>query len=284
MPGMTDPVVEFEEDGNEAPEIVQLEEGQQIPEEKAEENEEPAPAKGRVLSDEEYAELLRGKDSTAALTDGLGKLAETLRMPAQPANVPQQQAGFDPKELEDEAWKPGGFTSAVQKILQQQMGQQSGPMAAALVQQNKKLLRLDPSTKENFETYEKEIENRVRSLPAQYQMIPDIYEKVYQQVVIEKQDEIVQRRAQKIAEAAVAKALEDAGITKDETGKPKLKNPAMYQESGVRTATVQPKPKQKLYITQADVQDMMEMGMDPKDPDQVWAYTKNIKARRQKNG
>lgn len=283
MPGTTEPVVEFEDDGSNALEIVELEDGQQVPKEDPPAVVE-APSNKKVLTDEEYSELVRGRDSTAALTDGLGKLAETLKMPSQPANVPQQQQGFDPKELEDEAWKPGGFTSAVQKILQQQLGQQSGPMAAALVQQNKKLLKLDPSTKENFEIYEREIEGRVKALPPQYQMIPDIYEKMYQQVVIEKQDEIVQRKAQKIAEAAVAKALEDAGITKDESGKPKLKDPAMYQESGVRTGTVQPKPKQKLYITQSDVQEMMEMGMDPKDPDQVWAYTKNVKSRRQKNG
>lgn len=279
-PQTLDTELEFEPAGEPEMEIVTLEPGQEVP--KEEPKVEEAKPEGVTLTAEQYQELLAGKDSTAALTAGLGQLAETMRQPAQPVNQPQMP-GFDPKEIEELAFKPGGFTEAVQKVATQLLGQAQGPLAAGMVQQNKRLLKVDPQTSELFNTYEQEIEKRVRSLPVQYQMQPDIYEQVYKQVVFEKTDEITNKRAQKIAQEAVKEALEAAGIKPD--GKAAgasgaSQKPAMYQEGSVRPSV--PKVTRKVYVTKDDLEDMRERGMDPDDKDQIDTYVRIIKPRRAK--
>lgn len=269
----------FEEPVVEETEVVQLQEGQEVPIEEPGKKEEPKPT-GVTLTQEQYDELLKGKDSTEALSKGLEGLVETLKVPQQPANV-QPQQGFDDKELEELAFKPGGFKEAVQKVAAQMLGQTQGPLAVGLVQQNRKLLKVDPKTSELFNKYEGEIEKKVQSLPVNIRMMPDVYEQAYRQVVFEKQDEIINDKAQKIADAAVKQALEKAGIKTEGGEETTPSKPAMYQEGQVR-GTVQKAPTKKLYITTEDVQDMMNRGMDPKDKDQVESYIKNIKSRRAK--
>ena len=274
-PQTLDTELEFEPQAEPEMEIVTLEPGQEVPkEEPAQEEKKP---EGVTLTPEQYQELLAGKDSTAALTKGLGQLAETMRQPSQPVNQPQMP-GFDPKEIEELAFKPGGFTEAVQKVATQLLGQAQGPLAAGMVQQNKRLLKVDPQTSELFNEYEQEIEKRVRGLPVQYQMQPDIYEQVYKQVVFEKTDEITNKRAQKIAEEAVKKALEAAGIKPDGKAVGASPKPAMYQEGSVRPSV--PKVTRKVYVTKDDLEDMRERGMDPEDKDQIDTYVRIIKPRR----
>ncbi len=167
-----DTELEFEAGEDPEMEIVTLEPGQEPPKEGEKPEEEPKPA-GVTLTEEQYRELLAGKDSTAALTQGLSQLGEALKPAQQPVNVPQQP-GFDPKEIEELAFKPGGFAEAVQKVASQMLGQAQGPLAAGMVQQTRRMLKVDPKTSELFSTYEAEIEKRVQNLPPQYRMMPDI--------------------------------------------------------------------------------------------------------------
>jgi hypothetical protein len=284
MPGQTlDSELEFETGGEDDLEVVSLESGQEVPKEEPEKKEDDGSV---TLSAEQYAEMMKGKDSTAALTEGLGRLAEGLQRPQQPINVMPQMPQFNPDEIEELAFKPKGFTEAVGRVVNQIMGQSQGPLAMGLVQQNKKLLKLDPNTSENFNLYEKEIEARVQSLPPQLRFQPDIYERAYRDVVFEKQEEITNRKAEKIAKEAVKKALEAAGITMNEEGEaqPKKKSaPALYQEGSTRpVAAASQRPKQKIYFTADDRQRMIEKGMDPDDRDQCVSYYENVIKRRAK--
>lgn len=266
--------LEFEVPGEGDLEVVTLEEGQAIPKDEPEAAQ--AAPEGVTLTKEQYDALVAGGNQANMLGAGLDRLADTLGRPqAQPANA--GPAPFDPQAVEEEAWKPNGFASAVSKVVQQLQGQTAGPMAAAMVQQNKKLLKLDPSTSEIFTAYESEIEKRVQALPPQYRALPDIYDQVYRQVSFEKMDEITTRKAQKIADEAVKKALADAGVGEG-AEKAKAKQGGMFQESGSRGAAVVPK-KNKVYVTQGDLNDMAERGMDTTDKEQIAAYVRNVKNR-----
>jgi len=278
-----DSELEFEPGQGDDLEIVNLEQGQEIPKEEEKEKEDDGSVR---LSAEQYAEMMKGKDSTAALTEGLRGLAEGLQRPQQPINVMPQMPQFNPDEIEELAFKPKGFTEAVGRVVNQIMGQTQGPLAMGITQQNKKLLKLDPNTSENFNLYEKEIEARVQGLPPQLRFQPDIYERAYRDVVYEKQEEITNRKAEKIAKEAVKKALEAAGISVDESGEVQQKKksgPAVFQEGQTRPiAGASVRQKQKIYITQEDKRDMYERGMDPDDKDQCVSYYENVIKRRAK--
>jgi len=251
-----------------------LEDGQEPPAEPAAED----PLKGKkVLTDEEYQELLKGNDGTATLSQGLGQLVEKLSAPPvqQPLNQPQGPQGPTEEELEKMLFQPGQSAAAIRQILLKEMA----PLQGANIQQqqmmNKKLLKLDPKTSTLYGKYEGEIERRVQSLPPQVRYRADIYEAVYKEVIVDKQEEIIQERAAEIAKKAVEDALAEAGLGGDKNKT--LKPPALRQEGGVSTP---PKPKKTLYLTAADAADMRERMMDPHDPDQRKAYYERYKKGR----
>lgn len=242
-----------------------------------------------VLTKEQFEELNKKTDATATLSQGLQTLAETLTKqttsapaPTPAPNVPE----LNLDALEQEAFTKGGFASAVQKVAERVIGQAIAPVAMGTVQQQKKLLKLDPSTSELFTKYEKEIDEKVNQLPPQYRVMPDVYEKAYQQVIFEHQQDIINERAQKLAQEAVEKALKEAGIEmpkKEGGGNGRV---ALYQENSARSAvgygstSASGDGKAALKITVDEAEDMRIRGMNPKDPDQVRAYIDNVRARR----
>lgn len=264
-----EPTMEFEPDEG-APEIdfQVLEEGQEPPKEQA-----PDPLAGKkVLTDEEYQALLQRQDSTSSLTQGLSKLVETLgrQGQSQPVNVPVVPSESD-EDLEKALFEPGKSAETIRKILQREVAPLQGATIQQAMDTNKRLMKLDPKTSELFNKYEGEIERRIQALPPQVKFQPKIYEMMYKEVLVDKQDEIIQDRAAKIAEEAVKKALEAAGITQ---GGAAPKAPALRQEGGLSAA---PKPKKVVYLTQDDLRDMRERMMDPNDPDQKKAYYERYK-------
>ena len=255
-------------------EVIALKEGETLPPPEEEKKEEPEKVQ---LSKEEFQALISGRDSGATLAAGLEKLGEKLApQPQYPGPMPVPQADED---LESEAFKPGQFKKVVSKIVEQTQAASLSQISRIAQEQEKKILRLDPDTSEIYKKYEKEIEARVAGLPPNMRFAPDIYGQAYRVITQEKMGEIIEmkatERATKIAEEAVAKALEAAGI------KPKAAagSQAVYSEA---TGGAPPKPKTRLVITQADRQDMIESAMDPTDPDQVksylrWKQSKGVK-------
>lgn len=274
---MSDSEIEFEAPDDGDMEIVTLEDGQEAPDPAAEAAAAEAAAKpAKVeLSAEEYQALLSGKDSTATLAQGLKELGSVLA--PRPANVQQPQPEtYDAKQFEEDLFVPGKGAAAVQKLLDRTVGQIQGQTAAALQAQSKRILALDPRTKDNYARFEKEIEQKVAELPPQYRGLPDIYERVYQDTIIRNHDVLVKEEADKSVQekidAAVEAALKAAGV--QPKGGPR---PAVYSEAN--SGTLSAKPKAKLVLTRADVVSMEESMMDPTDKDQVRAYLEDKQRR-----
>jgi len=228
-----------------------------------EEKEEPD---GVQLTKEQYDELLKGKDSVGAMSQSFKDLAESLK-PRGPVNVQAPiRDDYDPVKLEEDLWKPGKAAEVITRVAQRVAGQQTGQMAIAAQDMEKRLLKMDPDTSEIFRKYEKEIEEKVEGLPVQYKYQPNVYGQVYRMIVQEKQEEIINFRAGKMAEEIAKKAVEEALSA---AGIRTPKGPSMQVETGGGAAA---RPKQRLVITSADREDMLESMMDPKDPEQVQAY------------
>jgi len=231
------------------------------------EKQEPA-SPGVMLDREALAELIAKGQSGASVTQGFEKLAESLaqRGPANMQVAPTDD--YDPAKLEEELWKPGKATEVIGKVAARIAAQQQGQNAFANQEMEKRLLKLDPETSDIFRKYENEIEKRVQTLPPQYRMQPNVYSQVYRVIMQEKQGEIIQDKASKMAEEiaqrAVAEALAQAGIKS--APKPGV---AMQMETEGAAA---PRAKQVLKLTSSDVMRMQESGMDHKDVDQVKAY------------
>ena len=240
-------------------EVVTLGDGEEAP--SAEVVVEEGPKKVEMTA-EEYQQLLSKNDATVAMRQGIEALGEKL---GRPVNAPQQAVvdDWDPAKLEEEAWKPGKFTDVVNKITQRAVGQMAGQTAVALQAQSKRILGLDPKTSEYYQQFEGEIEKRVQGLPPNVRYMPDIYERVYRDVVADNQSVLIEQKAAKIAEKAVEEALKKAGVGQNKgTG-------GVYSESNPQ---LRPVTTQKVYLTRADVMDMEGSGMDPRDTDSVRAY------------
>lgn len=239
--------------------------------------EQPASPAGVVLDKDALAELIASKSQAGNMNAGFEKLVEQLSQRG-PANVAPVQDDFDPAKIEEDLWKPGKAAETIQKVAARMAAQQTGQTALASQEMEKRLMKLDPDTSEIFKKYEKEIEQRVQSLPPQFRFQPNVYSQVYRAITQEKQSEIIQDKAatmaQAIAEKAVAEALEKAGV-----GKPRQSGTAMQTEVG---SGAPPRPKTVLRLTSWDVAQMEESGMNHKDPDQVksylnWKKSKGIK-------
>lgn len=236
-------------------------------------DEKAAVPEGVSLTKEQYEELVKGKDSNATLSASFRELAESMK-PRGPVNAPVPvKDDYDPVKLEEDLWKPGKAAEVIARVAQRVAGQQTGAMAVAAQDMEKRLLKMDPDTSEVFRRYEKEIEEKVQGLPAQYRYQPNVYGLVYRNIVQEKQEEIINFRAgkmaQEIAEKAVAEALEKAGIKAP-------KGPSMQVEVG---GAAPARAKTRLVITSADREDMLESMMDPRDPEQVQSYLRWKKGR-----
>jgi len=277
MSDSNEPTMAFEpEDGAPDLDFQILEDGQEVP------PVEPVPdplAGKKVLSAEEYEALLKRQDSTASLSQGLGKLVETLSVPQQshPMNAPAMAEPSE-EELGKMIFEPGREVEAIRRILQKELAPVQGATIQQQMNMNKRLMKLDPTTKELFTKYEGEIERRVQGLPPQYRFRPDIYEVMYKEVIVDKQEEIIQDRAAIIAQKAVEEALTKAGIMQGQNGQA-AKGPALRQEVGGVAA---PRPKKQVYLTADDVRAMREMMMDPQDRDQQRAYYERFKKGKEK--
>ena len=268
--------IAFEETDNPDVDVVMLKPGEEIPEEKPVE----AGAPDKItLSPEEFKNLLNAQQATAgALQQGLSQIGEKLAIPT-PQPVYQPPAAPDPKTLEERAFTPGQFQATVDEIVAGKLTQERMILAQASQDMEKRLLKLDPETAPVYKKYEKEIEAAVAGAPPHLRYQPNIYQQAYKMIEQQHLSEIIAEKAQTIAqnqiEAGVAAALEKMGI-KMPTGAAAAGKGATFSES---TPGNPPKPKQKLYLTAADRQDMLDSAMDPTDPSAVQVYLRIKKER-----
>jgi hypothetical protein len=272
--------VEFEDSTNDEDfEVAVLKEGEEPPAvEGGGAAAEAAPAAAGI-SKEDLETLLKSQSQpTEALTRGLEQIAKGI---AQPANVPQQgPKELDSEQLEQDLFAAGKSVKTVEEIAKRVLAGTQGQQMQALQAQSKRLLKLDPSTKDTYTKYEKEIEDRVARLPIQYRFDPSAYEQAHRQIVFEHQEEIIADRAKVLADEAIKKVRQELGLGDEASAaapaggaRTTAKPVAMYQETGHASVSGGTPAKAKtLYLTSADRQDMLESSMDPTDKYQVKAY------------
>lgn len=277
MSDSNEPEIVFEGTDNPDVDVVVLKPGETIPDEKPEGPKEPDKIQ---MTPEEFKNLLASQQATAgALQQGLSQIGEKLSAPVNQPVYNPPPAPPDPKTLEERAFTPGQFQATVDEIVQTKLTQERMVQAQAAQDMEKRLLKLDPETAPVFKKYEKEIEAAVASAPPHVRFQPNIYQQAYRMIEQQHLSEIIAEKANALAqsqiEAGVAAALEKMGIKAPAGTKPAVSG-ATFSES---TPGNPPKPKQKLYLTAADRQDMLESAMDPTDSSAVQAYLRIKKER-----
>jgi hypothetical protein len=172
--------------------------------------------------------------------------------------------------LVDDFFKPGGAKKIVDSLVQQGVSAQTSQIIMTAQQQDRRVLKVDPETKDIFNRYEREIQAEIDTLPPDHpaRMRADLYTLAYQTVFNKHQNEIIAERAKPSEdqiEEAVQARLKEMGVAV-----PVRKGPAVRSEAsvGARPST----PSKKLYITSEDIRVIKERCLDPKDPDVVKDY------------
>lgn len=204
------PPLEFED---EEPEIEIVDEGSEGVLEEEEE--------GKSKEDlQKEIESLRGQADTAgALKSAVEQLGDKLA-PQQVKQVEQEvkkKLRDDPefaKKFNEDIFKDDPFGTmypVIEKLIQEQVGQIAGQVAAGTADTKKQLLGMDPDKGVTFKKYKGEIETFVSNLEPQYRNNPNVWEYAYEQVRVKHMDEIVAD----MVDVKVKEALGDKGKVGD---------------------------------------------------------------------
>lgn len=274
---MADEVVVESGESPEDFDVVFVKDGEVL-EEQAEE-EKPA---GRQLSEEEYAELVKKGDSSNALVAPLSSLVEKMQAPQQPANVqlPGESDEDFWKRVEEQAFVPGQFRKAMTDVQQRAMAPILGQYASVIMKQAKQLMRVDPERGTLFRKYEKEIDQEYERIPPQ-QRHPDVYNDIYERVMVRHQPEMMQEERTKLKDELKAEILKEYGIdpNKDKPV-PGVRVQSLNQRAGAPNAEPRSQEGKALRIFESERDRMVSIGMDPKDPDQVRSYLNSHPRRK----
>lgn len=262
-----DPGMDFEdvEGDEEEEEIITLRPGEKPPEDEGEEGgSEDGEDAGEIETlRAQVAEL----SQRAAASDSTGELANVIAEAInkqRPKDDPLQQSPAESDKdfsarLEKEMFKPGGTFKSLQEAVFRIIGPAWNQTIGATVEQSRKLLEVHPEKRENFKRYQKEIEDRRGSLPYPQRNSPDVYDKLYDEVVAGHSDELNQEVIQGEVAKQVAEALKEMGL---EVGK-KGGNPTFTEGAG-GPRSAGPK-KKKVFVTPEDQREALAKGMDVKD-------------------
>jgi len=259
-----DPGMDFEDVEEEEEEIITLRPGDKPPEEEEEEESEGSEDAGEVEAlRAQVAELSR----KAAASDSTGELANVIAEAInkqRPSDDPLQQSSRESdddfsKRIEAQMFKPGQTVKALQEVILKSIGPAWNQTIGATVEQSRKLLEIHPEKREKFKRYRKEIEDRRQSLPYPQRNSPDVYDRLYDEVVASHSEELNQEVIEGEVARQVAEALKDAGL---EVGKKGGK--PTFTEGGGRPSSAGPK-KKKVFVTPQDHREALAKGMDVKD-------------------
>lgn len=169
-----------------------------------------------TLSPAEFAALKAQGDSAAAIQKGIEGLGSRLSSPAQaqqPANAPTQTPEEFYAEHADDMFDKEKAPKVMAQYNKMLMEREYGPMfnaqAQALVATKKELLK---SKEPLFSKYEAEVENLVRSQPANAQLAPDIYDRAWLAIRQQHQAEIEEDSVKSKIDEAVNARLKELGI------------------------------------------------------------------------
>jgi hypothetical protein len=190
-----------------------------------------------TMTTAEFAALKAQGDSALAISKGIADLGNKLGAPqaavVQPVNAPQQTPEEYYAEHADEVFDKEKAPSIMAKYNKMLMEREYGPMfnaqAAALVTTKKELLA---SRDEQFKRYEAEVEQLVRSQPANVQLNPNIYDQAWEVVRGKHRAELEEEAVNAKVAAAVEAKLKELGI--DPTKPAAEQRPAAYANSASR--------------------------------------------------
>jgi len=246
--------------------------------------EESVVPKGKTLTEEEYQELVRKGETANSLASPLTGLVEQLgRQQQQPVNVgkPEESDEEFYARMENQAFVPGQFGKVMGEVQKRTLAPVLGQYSGIILDQAKKLMRVDPDNGALFRRFEGEIEREVERIPGQYRH-PKVYEEVFQRVLLKHQPEIIKETIEgqqpELEKAILAKYGLDPEKLKKEQEEGGIK-PARQavQSLGQRNSPIsmgQGEGKGGLKLFESEAERMSNQGLDPKDPDQVRSWLK----------
>jgi len=238
----------------------------------------------RTLTDDEYNELVRKADAASALASPLGSLVERLDQNQQrqvPANYQQPTETEEEfaARMEQQAFLPGQFGKVIDELTTRKIGPVVARMSDIIISQSKQIMRSDPERGEMFRKFEKDIDQEAANLPRTV----DIYEKAYEKVMLRKQPELLEQ--QRIADREQIKKelmaeLAAAGVVLPQEGEQrKAAIQSLGQRAGSGNASGGSGSK-RISLYESEAQRMLDIGMDPKNAQQVERYLANHPRRK----
>ena len=247
-----------------------------VPPGQEEEEEDSSDSNEIRLTKEQFEELQKNADTASALKESVNELGKSVnQQQQQPVNeVPQQAKG----ESDDDFWKRFSdqlFKSDNPKeLFQEMMNRMAGPYVneqrSQLSKVNKQLLMRDEEKGPRFKKYASEIEAFVKSLPAEQQNHPDVWEYAYQQVMQRHQDELIQeevdRKVKELMESREQEPSSSSSAERQRGGSPASGNQRRGTTGGVGTGSLSPtKKKKRVTLTEQDYRKMHQLGMTERD-------------------
>lgn len=223
------------------------------------------------LSREEYEQLSQKPEKESGTADSvdqvMSKLAKAIndgRAPEGTGQVQPQQQGESwedyLKRVDDELFgdKP---SKAIVGIVERMTGGTVAQMGQIMMGQAKKLMELDPEKGKYYKKYKGEIEEKLKSYPAQWQNNPQALEQAYKDVLVEHQEELRSEGLEEMVEQRVKEALKARGIDPDKeesSGKGKT-----FDEGRGQNRTSQARNVKKIVLSEAEKNTARLMGFAP---------------------
>ncbi len=256
--GEDDPVMDFEppEEGGEEEEeeIIVLKPGEKPPEEEEEgagqEDEDKVKRAEELEALRTQVADLSQRAAATESTSGLANtIAEAINRQRVEGDLNKPSAESDKEfgaRLEKDLFKPGMTFDAFKEAVFRVVGPAWSQTIGATVDQSRKLLEVHPEKRERFIKYKAEIEARREALPYPQRNSPDVYDKLYDEVVASHSEELNQEAVQAEVIKQVAVALKEYGI--DPGGEPKKGKATFTERGGPRSSA----PKKKRVIVTAE--------------------------------
>lgn len=213
------------------------------------------------LTKEQLEALQNNQSVNQTMVRTLGQISEAINKKA-PAEdqLPTQKPGESNEDFEkrfnEEVFKDNP-AHAVREMIERVVNPYLGQFGAITAKQAKSLMEVHPEKGENFRRYKGDIDKFVEGLPPQQRNNPGIWEYAYNEVMKNKQPEIVED----MVERKVRERLKEMGVSEPERGNGKARTPqhmeGVSQGSKPRTRVVR--------LTRDQEQDRLDSGMTRED-------------------
>lgn len=226
--------------------------------------EEDLPAEFKDLSKGDILKRLQEAEAKATqntqLSEALTKLAanepKVILQPAPtPPPAPTKAPTLDEmRETYGEKFTLDPVGTVMELLQKDKMSPQVAQIASGNLQLARRIMELDPEKSPTFKKYANEIDQMVANAPPEIRTNPMIYEEAYKRVTANHMDDILNERVT----AAVEKKLAELKVGATDAPKPG----ATFTET---RGVPQPPKKTTIRMSQAQLDRLKTLGIDPKD-------------------